>query len=147
VAILVKHIMSSPVVSFFAEQTLPLAEDVMRLKHLRHLPVTDERGLLVGIVSHRDLLRAGAADVRIEQVMTRDVWTVHATTLATAAGQLLLDHRWGCLPVVDARGYLVGIVTERDFLELALRTLRPHDPEGTWHSPARKRRDYHTLET
>ena len=57
-AVLVKHLMSQPVVSLFAEQTLPLAEDIMRYKHLRHLPVVDETGHLVGLVSHRDLLRA-----------------------------------------------------------------------------------------
>ena len=131
--VLVKHIMSTPVVTFFAEQTLPLAEDVMRLKHLRHLPVIDEHGILVGVVSHRDLLRAaGTGATHVAEVMTLDVWTIHCDTLASAAARTLLDHHYGCLPVVDGRGFLVGIVTERDFLELALRTLRPHDPEGTW---------------
>ena len=49
-----RDIMSTPVVTFFAEQTLPLAEDVMQFKHLRHLPVIDDDGKLVGLVSHRD---------------------------------------------------------------------------------------------
>ena len=39
--VLVKHLMSSPVVSLFAEQTLPLVEDIMRFKHIRHLPVVE----------------------------------------------------------------------------------------------------------
>ncbi|MFT3696837.1 MAG: CBS domain-containing protein [Kofleriaceae bacterium] len=154
--VLVKHIMSSPVITFFAEQTLPLAEDVMRAKHLRHLPVVDERGMLVGLVTHRDLLRAEIStlcgltpderraredEVLIAQVMTRDVWTVTEDTLASVAGRTLLDHKYGCLPVVDPTGFLVGIVTERDFMELAVKTLRAHDPENRsqW-QPARPRK-------
>jgi CBS domain-containing membrane protein len=134
--------MTAPVISLFAEQTMPLAEDIMRLKHIRHLPVIDDDGRLAGIVSHRDLLDAHisslaavSADkrrdrqqhVRVRDVMTRDVWTVHPETLASAAGRTLLDHRFGCLPVVDAHGILVGIITERDFLELATGAVGMHD--------------------
>ena len=55
--VLVKHVMTSDVVTFFAEQTLPLAEDVMRIHRFRHLPVIDSDGHLVGLLTHRDLLR------------------------------------------------------------------------------------------
>lgn len=134
----VRDIMSSQVVSLFAEQTLPLAEDIMRFKHVRHLPVVDDEGRLLGLLSHRDLLRAHVsslanlsddarrarlADVRVREVMTRDVWAVRPDTLAQVAGQTLLDHRFGCLPVVDEGRRLVGIVTERDFLRVALAVL------------------------
>jgi CBS domain-containing membrane protein len=141
----VQHIMSSPVVTFFEEQTLPLVEDVMRFKHLRHLPVVDDQRRLVGIVSHRDLLRAqistmtGLTDdqrrareegVRVEQIMIRDVWTVTPDTLASTAGTTLLDHVYGCLPVVDDDHRLVGILTEHDFLKLAIKALRMNDPQA-----------------
>jgi len=144
-AVLVKHIMSSPVVTFFAEQTLPHAEDVMRFKHHRHLPVVDDDNRLVGIVTHRDLLRAQPstliglseterrarqADVRVEQIMEREIWTVGLETLASVAGQTLLDHKFGCLPVVDDDRRLVGIVTERDYLRFAIKMLQMHDPDS-----------------
>jgi CBS domain-containing membrane protein len=131
----VKDIMAHPVVTLFAEQTLPLAEDIMAFKHLRHLPVVDDERQLLGLVSHRDLLRAQISslsglsdsqkrariqDVKVREVMTRDVWTVLPDTLAIVACRTLLDHRFGCLPVVDTRHHLVGIVTERDFLKLVL---------------------------
>jgi CBS-domain-containing membrane protein len=45
--------MSSPVVTFFPEQTLGLADDVMHLRHLRHIPVIDDERHVVGLVSHR----------------------------------------------------------------------------------------------
>jgi CBS domain-containing membrane protein len=137
--------MSSPVVTFFEEQSLPLAEDVMRFKHLRHLPVIDDDRRLVGLVTHRDLLRAQIStmtglspeqrrareeEVTVGQIMTRDVWTVTADTLASVAGSTLFDHQYGCLPVVDADHRLVGIITEHDFLRFAIKALRINDPEA-----------------
>jgi CBS domain-containing membrane protein len=134
--------MSAPVITFFAEQTLPLAEDIMALRHIRHLPVVDDGGRLVGLVSHRDLLRAQISSlvgldsderrarqerVPVQELMTRDVWTVAPDTLASTAGQTLLDHRFGCVPVVDAERRLVGIVTERDYLRFAIGALELHD--------------------
>jgi CBS domain-containing membrane protein len=131
----VRDLMSSQVVTLFAEQTLPLAQDIMTYKHVRHLPVVDEDQQLLGLVSHRDLLRAQISslsglsepqkrarieEVRVRQIMTRDVWTVSPETLASVAGRTLLDHKFGCLPVVDARHRLIGIITERDFLKAAL---------------------------
>ena len=139
--VLVRHIMSTNVVTFFAEQTLPLAEDIMRIHRFRHLPVIDNDGRLVGLITHRDLLRgqisllaglteeqrrARQDEVRIRQLMTHDVWTVTPDTLASHAGQTLLDHKFGCLPVVED-GVLCGIVTERDFLRFAIKTLSLHD--------------------
>ena len=148
--VLVRHIMSSPVVTFFAEQTLPQAEDVMRFKHHRHLPVVDDDNRVVGLITHRDLLqaqpstliglseserRARQADVRVDQIMSREIWTVGVDTLASVAGQTLLDHKYGCLPVVDADRRLVGIVTERDYLRFAIKMLQMHDPEAIVRPP------------
>lgn len=140
--VLVKHLMTAPVVTFFAEQTLPLADEVMRLKHFRHLPVIDDAGRLVGLVSHRDLLAAEIStrsglnrgqrlarqeDVRVREIMTRDVWTVRPDVRASVAAATLLDHKYGCLPVVDEEERLVGILTERDFLRFAGKVLVAHD--------------------
>ena len=140
--VLVKHIMSTPVISLFAEQTLPLADDIMRFKHLRHLPVIDDNRRLVGLVSHRDILkaqisslsglteserRARQENVRVAQVMTKDVWSAGPEAHASSAGRMLLDHRFGCLPIVDASGHLLGIVTERDFLRFAIKAIEMHD--------------------
>lgn len=139
--VLVRDLMSAPAFSLFAEQTLPLAEDIMTFKHLRHLPIVDDASRVVGLVSHRDILRAQISalsgltagqrrarqeEVRIRDLMTRDVWTVTPETLASVAGNTLLDHRFGCLPVVENER-LVGIVTERDFLRFAVKTIAQYD--------------------
>jgi CBS-domain-containing membrane protein len=71
--------------------------------------------------------RARQEGVRISELMTRDVWTVAPETLASHAGQTLLDHRYSCLPVVDRDRVLVGILTERDFLKFATKALQIHD--------------------
>jgi CBS domain-containing membrane protein len=140
--VLVHHIMSANVVTFFAEQTLVLAEDVMRIHRFRHLPVIDNDRRLVGLVTRSDVLRAQISalsgltedqrrarqdEVRIRQLMTRDVWTVTPNALASHAGQTLLDHKFGCLPVIDQDRVLCGIVTERDFLRFAIKTLELDD--------------------
>lgn len=140
--VLVQHIMTTEVVTFFAEQTVPLAEDVMRIHKFRHLPVIDGDRRLVGIVTQRDLLggqisaltglseserRARQDDLHISALMTRDVWTVTPDALASHAGQTLLDHKFSCLPVVDGDHRLCGILTERDFLRFAIKALAMHD--------------------
>jgi CBS-domain-containing membrane protein len=140
--VLVRHIMTEKVVTFFSEQTLPLAEEVMAIHRFRHLPVIDNERRLVGLITQRDLLRgqisvltgltddqrrARQAEVRISELMTRDIWTVTPDTPASHAGQTLLDHKFGCLPVVDQDHVLCGIVTERDFLRFAIKALAMHD--------------------
>lgn len=134
----VKHFMSSPVVSLTADQPLPLVEDIMTFRQVRHLPVIDERGRVIGIVTHRDLLeaqisclvglstdarRTRQADVPAGEIMTHNVWSVTPDMPAAIAARMLLEHRIGCLTVVDEEGRLVGIVTTRDFLRHAVEKL------------------------
>ena len=130
---LVRDLMTSNVITFFAEQNLPIAEDIMRFKRIRHIPVIDDDRNLVGLVTHRDILKAqvspilasGAAaravnsSIQVSEIMTTDVWTVSPDATALDAGRLLLDHAFSCLPVTED-GKLVGILTDRDYLKFAL---------------------------
>jgi len=130
---LIQDLMSTPVVSLLADQTLPLARDIMQFRYVRHLPVVDSRGRVVGLVTHRDLLRWANTtaelrreereELRVDQVMTRHVWTVPRDASAAEVGRVMLERQLGCAPVVDAAGRLVGIVTESDFLRLAIDAL------------------------
>lgn len=132
----VADLMSTDVVSLAVEEDLVLASDVMKLARVRHLPVT-RHGRCVGLVTHRDLLNAqarlmmtlGGSDddryvsVGVADVMTTDVRTIGPDTPAHEAAAMLLANRFGCLPVVDDDGALIGIVTETDFLAWAMARL------------------------
>jgi CBS domain-containing membrane protein len=89
----------------------------MELSCFRHFPVMKD-GRLVGVVSHGDLVRAGA-DQLVRDVMSDDIKTVAPETPAHEAAYLILRHRIGCLPVVDGEGRVVGIVTDTDFVRAA----------------------------
>ena len=140
--ILVRDIMSSPVESLSLRQSISVAEVVMRRNRIRHLPVTDPKGQLVGLVTARTLLRVKAGEllpvdqdaeseqelrVPVVDIMETNVWSVAADAPAVSAAKLLKDHRFGCLPVTDS-GVLVGIVTEVDFLSLITQSLELGPP-------------------
>lgn len=128
----VADLMTHQVVTLNEEDDLVDINENMETLGLRHLPVVDD-GRLVGIVSHRDVLRVSAGTLEpgaaqrdailkertfVRDIMTRNVVTVRAETTVAEAAQLLLRHKFGCLPVVDEDGMLVGIVTEHDFVRL-----------------------------
>ena len=105
---------------------------------IRHLPVVRD-GKLTGLITHRDLLAASFSifaevghneqrrifdTVRVVEAMHRDVVTVSPGLSVAHAASILLENKYGCLPVVDGDGILIGIVTEADFLRLTVRLLR-----------------------
>ena len=112
--------MTPPPAAVTGETTVKEALGIIEMHKLRHLPVLDDRGRLVGIVSEKDLLRADE-DNRVEKVMTREVVTVTEYTALEEAARIMADHRISSLPVMRD-GKLVGIITETDlfyiFLEL-----------------------------
>lgn len=129
-AIKVRDLMSDNPVIVEHDAPLSVAEELMRSGHFRHLPVVD-RGRLVGLLSHRDLARVHGADEAVEMnrwthagwVMTRDVRTIEPDRGLIEAGELMLEYKYGCLPVVE-EGRVVGILTEADFVRWVVHTLR-----------------------
>jgi CBS domain-containing membrane protein len=134
---LVSDIMTREVVTLFEEDNLVGVEEGMRRYKFRHLPVADD-GRLVGLITHRDLLSFAASalepsaarktehlnqGVFVRDVMRRDLITVREDTTLVEAGKLLWDHKLGCLPVTAENRKLVGIVTEADFVKLAVSLL------------------------
>lgn len=130
-------VMIRDVVTLDEGESLLLADDVMRLGRIRHLPVVSG-GVLVGLVTHRDILRASVSSlvglsrsedaeikrsIPVRKVMRREVTTVSADDPAAVACRLMLERKIGCLPVIEDDGKLLGIVTEADFIQLALRCL------------------------
>lgn len=101
--------------------SLDTAWEEMELSMIRHLPVV-ERGKLVGVLSQRDLLAERAdpgGDIRVRDLMHDDLVTVAPDLPAYEAAYLILRYAIGSVPVVDASGALVGIVTDTDFVRAA----------------------------
>jgi len=135
-ALKVRDVMTTDPTTLKRNDKLTLADDIMRLGRVRHLPVVDDDGrVLVGIVSQRDLFRDALAQalgygrhaqrrildsLSVKEVMTSEVATISPEASLAEAARLLTDRKIGCLPVVDG-GRLVGILTEGDFGALVAR--------------------------
>ena len=125
----VKDFMTTEVSILGRNDTLDLADNVMALGRIRHLPVLEE-GRVVGVVSQRDLFRSALAvalgygeraqktllkTLRVKEVMSEPAITISAEATIREAARLMVEHKIGCLPVVEG-STLVGIVTETDIL-------------------------------
>jgi CBS domain-containing protein len=129
----VSEVMREEFVSLKVTDRLDFADDVMKLGRIRHMPVLEDEKL-VGIVSQRDLLAASLSralefepehrrtflrSVEVSEVMTRNVVSVPPETPLGEVARLMIRHKVGCVPVVDAAGAPVGLVTETDLLRAA----------------------------
>ena len=126
----IEELMSSDVVTASENDTLNIAGKKFKEHNIRHLPVLDSGGKLVGIFSDRDLKRVSASDatilevhellylldkVRVAQVMTKKPFSAPADMTIEAAAGLLAEKRIGCLPVLRNEK-VVGIITKMDFV-------------------------------
>ena len=102
------------------ESTVEDVRRAMSANKIRHLPVLDEAGALVGLVSQTDVLMAGNGGARVvREIMIRDPETVDERENVRHAALLMVRHKRSCLPVTRD-GELRGIVTDSDFLSVAI---------------------------
>jgi len=120
----VADFMTRELVTVKETDDLALADSILRLGGIRHLPVVRERKL-VGLVTQRDLLRSvgsggpAARATHAQDIMTRTPTTVGPDSSLAHAAHVMLKHKFGCLPVCEEDGTLVGIITESDFVRFA----------------------------
>jgi acetoin utilization protein AcuB len=116
-AIVAKQLMSSPVVCLEAGDSIETATRLIRKRRFRHVPVLSRDGLLVGIISDRDLLRLGPDSQRgLSEVMGTPVVSAAPGTSIREVARLLFEERIGGMPIVDDQDALVGILTRSDIL-------------------------------
>jgi len=135
--ITIEEFMTSDPYTLRETDTINDAWEVMIGKHIRHIPIIDSDKHVLGLITQRDVLAATdpraildaktasheiSSDIRLADIMTRDVKVIDQSDSLRQAALYLQAHKYGCLPVVvDDR--LVGIITDSDFIEIAINLL------------------------
>lgn len=124
---LVADLMTSQLRSLRETDSLADAVAAMQELFVRHIPVVDEAGRLAGLVTQRDLLaleHKKDPSTPLRDIMRTGVATVSPDTPLRTAAETMIYNKYGCLPVIE-NGELAGIITETDFLKLAIFPLAP----------------------
>ena len=112
-------------------RTVQDALNLMREYHIGGIPVVDEKGYLVGIVTNRDLRFEQRLDKTIDEVMTcENLVTTHQQTDLAAAAQILQENKIEKLPVVDKDNRLVGLITYKDITKAKDKPMACKDEKG-----------------
>ncbi len=122
----IEQYMSTDLLTVTEDEPIDLVANLMDWHRIHHVPVEDNEHRLVGLVSHRPLLRFLASDearkeagpIPVSRIMARKLVTVSPDTATLEAIDLMKRHRISCLPVVQ-EDRLIGIVTEHDFMRIA----------------------------
>ncbi|AMX82580.1 acetoin utilization protein AcuB [Geobacillus subterraneus] len=135
---IVEQVMNTSVVTLRATNTIAEALQLLRHHRIRHLPVTDGEGRLVGLVTDRDLRDASPSIFHLHEhlddlqkpvsaIMKTDIIVGHPLDFVEEVAALFYEHRIGCLPIVNG-GKLVGIITETDLLHTLIQLTGAHQP-------------------
>ncbi len=136
--------MTTDVITIDPETSIAEACELLTHTHIRHLPVINENGKLVGIVTDRDIRSAmpsillceeaaaeekqRIAQLKVEDIMTRNVVTISPMNTLEDALLLMQRTRVGAFPVVDRHGKLIGIISVRDLMRAFINVLGIQEP-------------------
>lgn len=130
----VKDLMSLELYTLKPMDTVHQARELMLEKHIRHIPIVDERNEFVGLLTKRDVLAASVSvladidvverdelesKIPISEVMITEIVVAEEDTDLLDAAKFILEQKHGCLPVLRGQ-QLVGILTEADFVKLSI---------------------------
>jgi acetoin utilization protein AcuB len=129
---IIRRVMTENPVTITPDLSVNEAHSLMDKEKIGHLPVLDKNGNLVGMVTRKDLIKAGPSPattldiyeisyllskLKVEKVMERRVVTVHEDEVVEEAARIMADKHIGCLPVMKG-SLLVGIITETDLFRV-----------------------------
>jgi len=134
----IQEMMELRVITIQEDALLKAADEKMRAFRIRHLPVTDKNGKLVGLFTQRDLLRilpsrlkeSDPVDAEIlkkytlKDVMRQDPETLTPNNPISEAVSLMWERKYGCVPIVDKEKRVIGIITAIDILHFAVHFLK-----------------------
>ncbi len=127
----VSNFMTSKVITAHPEDGIRQTFFRMRENEVRHMPVVDEERKLVGIISDRDLRRPEWVDeapdlshiynlddnLSVQDLMTRNVMVAHTYDTIAKSTKVLIEHRFGAMPVLNKEQELVGMLSSLDMLK------------------------------
>jgi acetoin utilization protein AcuB len=129
----IENLMSKQLITLSMDAPLSEAKEVFENQNIHHLLITDDEGLLVGVLSDRDVYKNSSPTIgtsqethrdtalmqkKLHQIMVRNVITSQAQQSLNEAVLLFYDNHISCLPVVDEQNKAIGIITWRDILKV-----------------------------
>lgn len=131
----VSDLMTRDLFTLLEDDNVTVADEMMKWRNFRHIPVVNDQNEIVGIITNRDILKisvsalAGISQrdqrfihnkLKAKDVMQSKIITVPENTSLFAAAKILTTNKIGCLPIIS-KGKLVGIVTEADFVKFFIK--------------------------
>lgn len=138
---LVSDVMKTKIVTITPEESIRQAMMLLLKHRFRHLPVINDEGKLVGIISDRDLRTALPAKIHMDDedvevlntpvhtIMTTDVVSCHPRDFIDDVAMIFSQKKISCLPVIQG-GELIGIITETDILHTLVQLMGVHQPSS-----------------
>lgn len=118
----INQIMTTDLFTLRAEDSLADAEQLMREHRIRHVPIVDDADTLIGLITQRDLLASESGSNTVADVMRTEIHTVSESDDMRTAALMLQKYKIGSVPVTS-HGKLVGIITDSDYVGLAINLL------------------------
>lgn len=115
------------------DSPLSKAKEIFENNKLHHLIILDDDGILIGVITDRDLYKnlspsigtshethkdTALMQVKIHKIMKRNVISAQPQHSISEAAELLYDHHISCLPIIDQQHKPIGIITWRDLLKV-----------------------------
>jgi acetoin utilization protein AcuB len=119
-AILAGQIMTTPVVTLPPEASTDQAWAIIRERRFAHLPIVGPDGRILGILTDRDLLRGTPPARAVKTVMSTELVVASPDTPIREVARILVERRFGCVPIVGTAQMLVGIVSRTDILRCVI---------------------------
>lgn len=116
-----KDLMTSPVHFLREKDSLQKLDSFFQKYHIRHVPLLDAEGTLVGIVSDRDLLQRRSNQSQIKEIMTDKVLTALHSTRVEDIAKIMLHEKIGAMPILNTHNEMIGIMTLTDILSAIVR--------------------------
>ncbi len=129
----IENLMNTDLVTLSMDSPLSKAKELFESNNIHHLIITDDEGLLAGLITDRDLYKHLSPTVgtsqethrdtalmqkKLHQIMARNLITTQVNQTLNEAVVLLYDNHVSCLPVVDKQNKPIGIITWRDLLKV-----------------------------